>query len=254
MLIFVSVIYSYTNKNSGESQIHSSELNRFNTFRKDSKIGSRLSKVHQENYSNKISTSTPLQPHIPSTKNNDNLYQQRFNTFSKKMSIAKNKICIENNVNENKPDNNFIKPLDKVCKQIQAPRQLSKLPQLFQKSNPNLGASLKSIGKPTAESDIEFSKGSQPNICNNIYSLGRFKSERVLQVKNNTDFSIGDSTSRSMESIESTASAHSAPDIDDRLSLCSESSRASYTIKPKDFETLKKVTSTEGQGKIINSG
>ncbi|XP_011502059.1 PREDICTED: uncharacterized protein LOC105365560 isoform X2 [Ceratosolen solmsi marchali] len=226
---------SYVKKSVGESQMHSLDQNRFNTFRKDSKIGSCFSKLPQEDHSNKMPISAPLQHHIP--KNNDTLYQQRFHTFSKKTSSMRSKVCVENNVNEMQSDDKFTKPLDKISRQIQAPRQLSKLPQLFQKSNPNLGASFKSIGKLTmeTENDVEFVKGSQPNISSNMCSLGRFKSERILQTKNNTDFSMADSTSRSMESIESTASAHSAPDIEDRLSISSESSRASYTIKSKDF-------------------
>ncbi|XP_003426354.1 uncharacterized protein LOC100677978 [Nasonia vitripennis] len=247
---------SYAKQNPAESQMHSQDPNRFNTFRKDSKIGSRLSKASQplENNSNKPVTAAPLQPHVPSAKSNENLYQQRFNTFSKKSSLLKNHVRNEMNEEENRQDSTFIKPLEKLpVRQIQAPRQLSKLPQMFQKSNPNLGSNLKPSGILTLEADVTFNKGSQPNISSNSHALSRFKSERLLPMKHNADFGSGNGTSRSMESIESTASAHSAPDLDDRLSICSDSSRASYTVKPRNLEALKKLASMEEQGRLGGS-
>lgn len=229
-----------------------------------------MSKAAQpaENHSNKVPPQAPPQ----NSKSNDNLYQQRFGTFSKKTGTLKNPY-IENNRDvddDNKLDGTFVKPLDKqppAPRQIQPPRQLSKLPQLFQKSQPNLGAAFKQLGKLSSDPDATFSKGSQPNISNNgggggMYALGRFKSERLLPMKHSkaaaadfprVSFQDGTGSSRSMESIESTASAHSAPDLDDRLSMCSNSSRASYTVPPRNVEVLRKLASMEEQGKEINN-
>ena len=188
----------------------------------------------------------PLQQQAPNAKCTDNLYQQRFSTFSKKTAMNRN-MPAERDIDEDQADNNKPALTKPAPRQIQAPRQLSKLPHLFQKSNPNLGSSLKSLSKTASGSDAGLSKGFQPN----MYALGRFKSEqRLQQVKNATEFTMADGTSRSMESIESTASAHSAPDLDDRLSICSDSSRASYTIKPRNIEALKKTASMEERGAL----
>ena len=62
-----------------------------------------------------------------------------------------------------------------------------------------------------------------------MYSLGKYKSDseqRLVGAIRNSTEQIGNAGG-STESIEST---QSAPDLDDRLSVCSDSSRSSYTI------------------------
>ncbi|XP_058806821.1 uncharacterized protein LOC131673117 [Phymastichus coffea] len=241
---------SYANRNVEESQTLGQ--NRFNTYRKDIKSQSRLSKAPSvsENRTNRLSTVT----HGGNAKMNNNLNTQKFNTYKKNSSVKNNNID-DNNLNENKLDSTFVKPAERVQSKLQAPRQFSKLPQLFQKSNPNLSVNMRPPGKFGL--DIGFNKGSQPNIMtSNMNTLSRFKSEgRLLQSKDlkSSELLKGDSSSRSMESIDSSESAHSAPDFEDRINLCSNSSRASYTIKPRNLQILKKLGSLEEGGKFGGS-
>ncbi|KAJ8675287.1 hypothetical protein QAD02_011073 [Eretmocerus hayati] len=224
-----------TGRNLNRFQTQTLDQSRFNTFRKDNKTGHRWSQVPQTQIQpTKTGIAPPAKSQISNRRSCAVPSQQKFNTFTRR-SVAVAKSVVD----ENKPDNKFVKPSGQLstgfAKPGQPPRQLSKLPQLFQKSHPNLGS--KTLGKLKVESQIGFHKGSQPDISNNTYSLGRFKSEqRLLQMKHISQFSSIDNTSRSMESIDSTASAHSAPDFDDGLSIGSDGSRASYTIKPNNRE------------------
>ncbi|XP_014211100.1 uncharacterized protein LOC106641258 [Copidosoma floridanum] len=243
------------NRKSEESQSYLLDPNRFNTFKKDKKIGSRLSKALQKQEPSDMSSLPPSQSHVPNNKAVDNSYQQRYKTFSKRTSLVKEPISLTRPAFEKKAEEKqqFVKP---SIQQIQPPRRLSKLPQSFQKSHPNLGSNLRppsnSGNRLSMYAGVGFYKGSQQNISNNMQALGRFKSERLLLRKASTDFSTSDGTSQSMESIDSNGSAHSAPDLDGRHSVASDSSRASYVIKPKNPDTLKKLRSLEDKMETFN--
>lgn len=226
------------------------DANRFNTFKKsNNKIVSNQLSSQAPQVQEKCTMPPPQLPpqsHIRVPKDN-NSCQLKYRTFSKKPSFSVNHYKkSEIKTNDVKKDAEFAK-----SQQIPLPRQLSKLPQLFQKSNPNLGSNIKQPRDNTRLSIVTgFCKGSQPNISTNAVpsssSLGKFKSERLLR-KTSTESSIGGGISQSTESIDSNKSAHSAPDgFDDERncnSVASNDSKrtSSYAIKPKNFSFVKKL-------------
>nr|XP_033326841.1 uncharacterized protein LOC117220717 isoform X1 [Megalopta genalis] len=180
-----------------------------------------------------------------------NAQNKKYYTFTKKSNVHGGKTDMENAESLENMDATFVKPLPKLQKSKQhIPRSFSKLPQFLQKSNPNLVSnSLKTVGKTgcTNPSSIGYMKGSQPNIVeksvtNKLYALGKVKSgseQRLLELNTGELQMMG--AGGSTESIESTQSAHSAPDLDDRLSTCSDSSHNSYTVQPMNIEQLHQI-------------
>jgi len=167
-------------------------------------------------------------------------------------------------------DSTFCKPqLPKAQQKKHALRTLSKLPQFLQKSNPNLvSSSLKSAGGVpirTGISSIGYIKGSQPNIVQNtveksqlpskLHPFGKMKNgseQRLLEanVNTNNQFPMKGVIAGSTESIESTHSVHSAPDLDDRLSTCSDSSsHNSCTKQTMNIEQLHKLVRMQEESK-----
>jgi len=201
--------------------------------------------------------------------------QYKFYTFTKK---SNNYIKKADNTNQNagipRPnmDDTFCKPLPPKTQKrnVSKSKMLSKLPQFLQKSNPNLvSGSLKS-GHATSGcadiSSIRYIKGSQPNIVQTImeksqlssklYPYSKLKSgseQRLLEMNVNTNnqFPMKVLTAGSTESIESTQSAHSAPDLDDRLSICSDSSQNSCTKSVMNIERLHQLIRMQEESKNI---
>lgn len=141
------------------------------------------------------------------------------------------------------------------CKQPETKDQqtLSKLPLFFQKSNPNL---LKSYSIDSAHKNSTFgfnkrlntnlpsTKISQPN---NTYQLGKAKStsdQKLSELCRNTLLLQKTITKGSTESIESTQSVHSAPDLEDGLSAHSDSSHSLYNMQSTNMDRLHKVPYT----------
>ncbi|KMR04791.1 ras guanine nucleotide exchange factor e-like protein [Lasius niger] len=180
--------------------------------------------------------------------------QRKFYTFTKKSNnnpLEKtDAIANENAEMRLNRNDTFCKPLPPKAQQKRnIPRMLSKLPKFLQKSNPNLvSSSLRAASGASAGyasiSSVGYIKGSQPDIVgqrdiaersqlpsNKLHPYGKLKSgsEQRLLEQDNTNTNIQFPikcviTAGSTESIESTQSAHSAPDLDDRLSTCSDSS------------------------------
>ncbi|XP_051168940.1 putative uncharacterized protein DDB_G0277255 [Leptopilina boulardi] len=154
---------------------------------------------------------------------------------------------------EEQQNSTFVKP---KIRKLPAPKSFSKLPQFLQKSNPNIPTSnaLRTIKPP---SSFAYPKGSQPNIPRNLglYALGKYKSEtdqRLVGVMRGSTEQIGNAGG-STESIEST---QSAPDLDDRLSVCSDSSRSSYTISTNTRTIVRQsnITNSRLMQKLIPHG
>ncbi|XP_076303209.1 uncharacterized protein LOC143221682 [Lasioglossum baleicum] len=178
---------------------------------------------------------------------------KKYYTFTKKGNVHEGKTDMENAESLENANATIVKALPKLQKRKQQqhiPRMLSKLPQFLQKSNPNLvSSSLKTVSKIGCANatNIGYMKGSQPNIVeksvtNKLYALGKVKSgseQRLLELNTGELQMMG--AGGSTESIESTQSAHSAPDLDDRLSTCSDSSHNSYTVQPMNIEQLHQI-------------
>ncbi|XP_043259484.1 uncharacterized protein LOC122401430 isoform X1 [Colletes gigas] len=215
--------------------------NKYNTYKKESSV-------------NKTNTRTEIVSDkgacIPSSQD------KKYYTFTKKNNAHGGKTDMENTESSKDVDTTFVKPLPKLQKKKQhIPRMLSKLPQFLQKSNPNLVCnSLKTVNMTGCmnPSSIGYMKGSQPNIvrdvekslANKLYSLGKMKSgseQRLLELNTGVGELQMMGAGGSTESIESTQSAHSAPDLDDRLSTCSDSSHNSYTVQPMNIEQLHQI-------------
>lgn len=231
-----------------------SPTNRYHTYKKTTTINQCTSQNE---------TAVTAQKKLP-------MDQRKFYTFTKKSNLIER---TDNTANENvethpNMDSTFCKPL--VAKEPQKrniTRTLSKLPQFLLKSNPNLvSSSLKSIGSvPIGRiSSIGYIKGSQPNIVQNIadksqlpsklHSYGKMKSgseQRLLEanVNTNNQFPMKGMTAGSTESIESTHSVHSAPDLDDRLSTCSDSSSHSCTRQTMNIEQIHKIVRMQEESK-----
>lgn len=223
--------------------------NKYNTYRKESPINKI--KSHAET----IDEAGACIKNLPDKK---------YYTFTKKGSNHGGKTDMENAESIDNVDATFIKPFPKSQKRKQhIPRMLSKLPQFLQKSNPNLVSnSLKTVNiTNTNASNYGYMKGSQPNIVKDIekslanksYSLGKMRSgseQRLLELNTGVGelqmLGVGGST----ESIESTQSAHSAPDLDDRLSTCSDSSHNSYTTQPMNIEQLHQIVRMQEESKL----
>ncbi|XP_011883026.1 PREDICTED: uncharacterized protein LOC105570443 isoform X2 [Vollenhovia emeryi] len=179
--------------------------------------------------------------------------QKKFYTFTKKSNPVER---TDNVASEARPsmDSTFCKPvISKAQPKRNVPRAWSKLPHFLQKSNPNLvSGSLRGAGGIAVGrmSSIGYIKGSQPNIVQNVagksqlpkrmHLYGKMKSgseQRLLEanVNTNNQFPTG-AIAGSTESIEST---HSAPELGDRLSACSDSSGPnSLTTRTKNTEQL----------------
>ncbi|KAK1117034.1 hypothetical protein K0M31_017082 [Melipona bicolor] len=214
--------------------------NKYNTYRKESSI-------------NKIKSHAETTDEAGACIKN--LPDKKYYTFTKKGNNHGGKTDMENAESLDNADATFTKPFPKPQKRKQhIPRMLSKLPQFLQKSNPNLVSnSLKTVNiTSTNASNYGYMKGSQPNIVKNVekslanksYSLGKMRSgseQRLLELNAGVGelqmLGVGGST----ESIESTQSAHSAPDLDDRLSTCSDSSHNSYITQPMNIEQLHQI-------------
>ncbi|XP_046431490.1 uncharacterized protein LOC124185111 isoform X1 [Neodiprion fabricii] len=190
----------------------------------------------------RVSQNESASPDIPTRQNSDKKYY----TFTKKTNMADLKAKIENEPSPERLDSTFAKPpISNYQKKLQAPRVLSKLPQLFQKSNPNLATNSMRTFDMHRYSNVPNSKYARPcqpsiprnvegSLVNKLMPLGRLKSgseQRLLEVGGNVKEFRSKGASGSTESIESTQSAHSAPDLDDRLSICSDSSHTSYNLQ-----------------------
>ncbi|XP_053977823.1 uncharacterized protein LOC128875879 [Hylaeus volcanicus] len=215
--------------------------NKYNTYKKESSVNK--SSTLSENISN---AGASIQ----------NLQDKKYYTFTKKGNVHGGKTDIENTESLENANTTFVKPLSNLQKKKQhLPRMLSKLPQFLQKSNPNLVCnSLKTVNATgcTNSSSIGCMKDPQPNIAravekslaNKLYSLGKIKSgseQRLLELNTGVGELQMMGAGGSTESIESTQSAHSAPDLDDRLSTCSDSSHNSYTVRPMNIEQLHQI-------------
>ncbi|XP_053995932.1 uncharacterized protein LOC128885732 [Hylaeus anthracinus] len=215
--------------------------NKYNTYKKESSVNK--SSTLSENISNAGSSI-------------QNLQDKKYYTFTKKGNVHGGKTDIENTESLENANTTFVKPLSNLQKKKQhLPRMLSKLPQFLQKSNPNLVYnSLKTVNATgcTNSSSIGCMKDPQPNIAravekslaNKLYSLGKIKSgseQRLLELNTGVGELQMMGAGGSTESIESTQSAHSAPDLDDRLSTCSDSSHNSYTVRPMNIEQLHQI-------------
>jgi len=203
--------------------------------------------------------------------------QYKFYTFTKKSNNYIEKTDnIDTNQNAEIPrsnmDGTFCKPLPPKTQKRNVSKMLSKLPQFLQKSNPNLVSGSKSrhasslpIGC-TDISSIGYIKGSQPNIVQNIVEKSQLSSklhpysklksgseQRLLEMNVNTNnqFPMKVLTAGSTESIESTQSAHSAPDLDDRLSTCSDSSQNSCPKSVMNIEQLHQLVRMQEESKNI---
>ncbi|XP_018339737.1 PREDICTED: uncharacterized protein LOC108747023 isoform X2 [Trachymyrmex septentrionalis] len=217
-----------------ENETDGSSTNKYHTYKK-----SAFTRMTSQ-YTSQNETAVTAQKELP-------MDQRKFYTFTKKNNPIErtNNIANENVETHPSMDSTFCKPhLPKIQQKRNVPRALSKLPQFLQKSNPNLvSSSLKNVsGVPivrTSISSIGYIKGSQPNIKQNVakksqlpsklHPYGKMKSgseQRLLEanVNTNNQFPMEGVIAGSTESIESTHSVHSAPDLDDRLSTCSDSS------------------------------
>ncbi|XP_071645141.1 uncharacterized protein [Temnothorax longispinosus] len=228
------------------------ETNRFHTYKKTAFRAMANQGTSQKE------TAVIAQKELP-------MDQRKFYTFTKKSNpIERTDNTASENI-ETRPsmDSTFCKPmLTKAQQKRNVQRALSKLPQFLQKSNPNLvSSSLKSAGGMpvgrTGMSSIGYIKGSQPNIVQNVaekvqlpsrlHLYGKMKSgseQRLLEanVNANNQFPMKGVIAGSTESIESTHSVHSAPDLDDRLSTCSDSSsHNSCTRQTMNAEELHKI-------------
>jgi len=207
--------------NENETDVSS---NRYHTYRK-----STLTAATNQ-YRNQREAAMTAQKELPAD-------QRKFYTFTKKSNnLVKKTDSVTSNENaEMRPslDSMFRKPLPPNAQQKRnVPRMLSKLPQFLQKSNPNLvSSSLKTVGGGV--SSVGDIKGSQPNIVeklpSKLHPYGKLRSgseQRLVDVNvdASNQFPMKGMAAGSTESIESTQSAHSAPDMDDRLSTCSDSS------------------------------
>lgn len=237
-----------------ENEINVFPPNRYHTYKKTAFTANQ--------YTSQNETTVTAQKELPD--------QRKFYTFTKKSNPIER---TDNTASENvktRPnmDSTFCKPiLSKAQQKRNIPRTLSKLPQFLQKSNPNLvSSSLKSAdGVPighTGMSSIGYIKGSQPNIMQNVaeksqlpsrlHSYGKSGSEqRLLEANVNTNqFPMKGVIAGSTESIESTHSVHSAPDLDDRLSTCSDSSsHNSYMKQTMNVEQLHKLVQMQEESK-----
>ncbi|EZA60848.1 uncharacterized protein LOC105287818 isoform X2 [Ooceraea biroi] len=228
-----------------ENEIDVPPTNRYNTYRKSTLTAAA-------NQCTSRNETAAAQKELPD--------QRKFYTFTKKGNnyVEKADSTDTNRNAEQTPrpnlDGTFCKPPPPKAQGRNMRKMLSKLPQFLQKSNPNLvSGSLKAghtaSGLPVGcISNIGYMKGSQPNIVQNIaeksqlhpsklHPYGKLKSgseQRLLEmnVNANSQFPMKGLTAGSTESIESTQSAHSAPDLDDRLSTCSDSSSQNSCTRP----------------------
>ncbi|KAI4489418.1 hypothetical protein M0802_011173 [Mischocyttarus mexicanus] len=220
--------------------------NKYNTYRKQPS-------KEQSNSKNELSDCNI----VTTSTQKDNTQNRKFYTFTKKTANINGKSNMEI-VEQSLPppnsniDETFCKPVSKAPKKkLHAPKKLSKLPQFLQNSNPNLlSNSIKTINA-TGYSylpNVRQIKGTCVNRMEGIptamttksYSLGKLRSgseQRLPHVDINTTFQKPNSGG-STESIDSTQSAHSAPDLDDRLSMCSDSSHNSYNVCTTNMEQL----------------
>lgn len=243
-----------------ENETDGSSTNKYYTYKK-----SAFTRTTSQ-YTSQKETAVTAQKELP-------MDQRKFYTFTKKNnSIERTDNIASENV-ETHPimDSTFCKPhLPKMEQKRNVPRALSKLPQFLQKSNPNLvSSSLKNVsGVPiirTGISSIGYIKGSQLNIKQNIakksqlpsklHPYGKMKSgseQRLLEanVNTNNQFPMEGVIAGSTESIESTHSVHSAPDLDDRLSTCSDSSNHnSCTKQTMNIEQLHQLVRMQEESK-----
>lgn len=220
-------------------------MNRFSTFKKEP--GSRPATNHRPS-KNPTYQVSPKHEEVDPPQNRIS----RFNTFIKKPanSHARNSerssMYLERNLADGRAsDFPFAKP-NSIPSKLQPPRQLTKLPQPLQKSNPNLGATKTTKISVKDFNNTGFNKGSQPNIAR--YSLNKAKSgseQKLQQNRQSTDYSTATSSSigsmGSVESIGSTTSAHSAPDLDDMQSTGSNSSRNTFVKETKNSKQVKNI-------------
>ncbi|XP_063980151.1 uncharacterized protein LOC135164061 [Diachasmimorpha longicaudata] len=209
----------------------------------------------------------------PSTKDeiyqdqNDCMPSNRYQTYRKSTAIKKmesaNKVAnpiFKNPLNYDEPNRGksmeilnklSSKTLDsqQVYTKLNGPKSLSRLPQTFQKSNPNLRSynstftKGKTITAPTTTKIIHQSKfGFQPigrGIIKNGPSIAPNRVSNLPKAQG-AEYDRMD-TRKSSESIESTLSTYSGPDIDDGLSTCSEGSTHLNGEKMTNREQINKI-------------
>ncbi|XP_043472661.1 uncharacterized protein LOC122505235 [Leptopilina heterotoma] len=209
----------------GRFQTFRKTTNRDETFMKkddDEEVNATFSKNDErQNFDATYSSNEILTDDTTFSKNQQVPEKIVNSTFCKPMKKA------EIPAEPEQQNSTFVKP---KLRKLPSPKSFSRLPQFLQKSNPNIPTSnaLRTLKPPGS---FAYAKGSQPNIPRNLglYALGKYKSEtdqRIIGAMRNSTEQIGNAGG-STESIEST---QSAPDLDDRLSVCSDSSRSSYTI------------------------
>ncbi|KAK2580115.1 hypothetical protein KPH14_012393 [Odynerus spinipes] len=216
--------------------------NKYNTYRK-------LPSEDQRNSQNELPNCNIV------TCTQKDLQSRKFYTFTKKTGNINGKNSLETVEQFSNIDTTFCKPAPKSPKKkLHAPKTLSKLPQILQKSNPNLLLNTTKTIDITGYSHIPNVgqvRGSYINAMQNIAkpitnkscSLGKLRSgseQRLPHVDINATFQKP-SSAGSTESIDSTQSVHSAPDLDDRLSVCSDSSRNSYNVRTTNMEQLHQI-------------
>ncbi|XP_034948864.1 uncharacterized protein [Chelonus insularis] len=202
------------------------------TFTSDVQINRRKTfKIEPQDLEKKsepvISMANRFQTYRKSNATNQVKNPTRFTTISKDFEDNSNaekqvKSC------ENLLD---IRKTSQISKTLESNRNLSRLPQHLQKSNPNLiSNSLKTVNS-NRMSHFGFVrpkqvKNNEPSLTRKVYSLAKLKNgsdQRLTAPKVELAFS---KSGGSTESIESTQSAASAPDLDDRLSVCSDGSNS----------------------------
>ncbi|XP_012219697.2 uncharacterized protein [Linepithema humile] len=226
-----------------ENETDISPSNRYHTYRKSTLMAAT------NQYRNQRDAAMTAQKELP-------VDQRKFYTFTKKSNnlVKKTDLMASNENTEMRPslDSMFRKPLPPNAQKRNLPKTLSKLPQFLQKSNPNLvSSSLKTVGGVSVSrlSSVGYIKGSQPNIAGNIaekspsklHPYGKLRSgseQRLVDADANSQFPMKGMAAGSTESIESTQSAHSAPDLDDRLSTCSDSSSHNSCKHTMDINQL----------------
>lgn len=233
-----------------ENETDVSPTNKFRTYRKTPAFTATANQGTSQN-----ETVVIAQRELP-------VDQRKFYTFTKR-SNAIGRLpdnTAGENVERTRPSVNstFCKPhLPQVLQKRNVPtRTLTKLPQFLQKSNPNLASSSLKSGvvsvSRTGISSVGYIKGSQPNLVersppSKLHPYGKAKSgsdQRLLEANasTNNQFPMKGAIAGSTESIESSHSVHSAPDLDDRLSTCSDSSsHNSCTKQTMNIDQLHKL-------------
>lgn len=130
---------------------------------------------------------------------------------------------------------------------LNGPKTLTKLPQTLQKSNPNL-LSNQRISELPKISNFGFNHGKK---LNDKKSLFTSKLRPMMKTKCGSDARLEKTGTLACGSTESIASTHSAPDLDDRLSECSDSSHTSGDYCQPRTMTINNLKCSNAQRNIV---